>query len=56
MQWVSNEKFSRMDLLQKLKLQGHINAIEFFGVNVRNLRELSLDMMDAVREAMNSAM
>ena len=35
-----------MHLLQQLKLQGQVNAIEFFGVNVRTLKELNLDLMD----------
>ena len=42
-----------MNMLQQLKLQGQINAIEFFGVNVRTLKELSLDLMDSRREALN---
>jgi len=27
-------------------LQAHINAVEFFGVNMRNLKHLELDMLD----------
>lgn len=27
-------------------MQAHINAVEFFGVNMRNLKHLELDMLD----------
>ena len=41
-------------MVQKLKLKGQINAIEFFGVRLRNLVELEIDFMDDLRSLMNN--
>ena len=38
-----------MKNLELLSLQGHINAVEFFGVDMRNLKILELDMLDELR-------
>ena len=42
-----------MNMVQKLKLKGQINAIEFFGVRLRNLVELEIDLMDDLRSLMS---
>ena len=41
--------FTVMRQLESLSLQGHINAVEFFGIDMRNLRKLELDMLDELR-------
>lgn len=35
-----------MNDLESLSLQGHINAVEFFGIDMRNVKTLELDMLD----------
>ena len=40
------ETFTVMKNLEWLSLQGHINAVEFFGIDMRNIRTLELDMLD----------
>mmetsp|Transcript_42800 Transcript_42800/g.56550 ORF Transcript_42800/g.56550 Transcript_42800/m.56550 type:complete len:137 (-) Transcript_42800:467-877(-) len=39
-----------MNNLVTLTLQGHQNAIEFFGINLRNLKHLEIDLLDELRQ------
>ena len=40
-----------MNYVESLVLQGHINAVEFFGVNLKTVKHLKLDMMDELATA-----
>ena len=43
------DRFTRMNSLTKLTLQGHSNAVEFFGINLRTLKYLEVDTLDELR-------
>ena len=43
------DPFTTMKTLETLTLQGHTNAVEFFGINLRTLKYLELDMLDELK-------